>query len=99
MSKNEKYGALREATRAALFSSDGTIPVDVRLSIANGTPPPELVGLVQKIRTSPHTVTDQDLDALRGKYDEDALFEIILAAAVGAAHDRLAAVSRALEDA
>jgi alkylhydroperoxidase/carboxymuconolactone decarboxylase family protein YurZ len=44
-------------------------------------------------------VTDQDLDALRNRYTQDQLFEIIVAAAFGAANDQIAAVHRALEDA
>jgi hypothetical protein len=44
-------------------------------------------------------VTDADLDALRDRYNEDQLFEIIVAAAVGAAAERRAAAWRALEQA
>jgi alkylhydroperoxidase family enzyme len=43
-------------------------------------------------------VTDQDLDALRDRYSEDQLFEIIVTAAFGAARDRLEAAHRALKD-
>ena len=58
-----------------------------------------LVTLVQKIRARAYTVTDADLDALRGRYTDDQLFEIVLAAAFGAASDRLSAAHQALEDA
>jgi alkylhydroperoxidase/carboxymuconolactone decarboxylase family protein YurZ len=44
-------------------------------------------------------VTDQDLDALRKRCTEDQLFEIVVAAAFGAANDRIAAALRALEEA
>ena len=44
-------------------------------------------------------MTDADVDALRRQYSEDQLFEIIVAAAFGAASDRLAAAHRALEEA
>ena len=44
-------------------------------------------------------MTDEDLDALRDRYTEDQLFEIIVAAAFGAANDRIAAAHRALEEA
>ena len=54
---------------------------------------------MQKIRSRAYTVTDQDLDALRGRYTEDQLFEIIISAAFGAASERLAAAHRALEEA
>jgi hypothetical protein len=55
--------------------------------------------LVQKIRTGAYTVTDEDVDRLKGAYTEDQLFEIIIAAAFGAAEERLAAAHRALEEA
>ena len=55
--------------------------------------------LVQKIRSRPYTVTDQDLEALRSRYTDDQLFEIIVSAAFGAATERLAAAHRALEEA
>lgn len=55
--------------------------------------------LVEKVRSRAYTVTDQDLDALRSRYTEDQLFEIIVAAAFGAAQERLAAARRALEEA
>jgi alkylhydroperoxidase family enzyme len=58
-----------------------------------------LTALVEKIRSRAYTVTDRDLDALRGDYTDDQLFEIIVAAAFGAAQERLAAAYRALEDA
>ena len=54
---------------------------------------------MQKIRSRAYTVTDADLDALRDRYTEDQLFEIIVAAAFGAANDQIAAAHRALEDA
>ena len=52
-----------------------------------------------KIRMRAYTVTDQDVDALRNHFTEDQLFEIIVAAAFGAASAQLAAARRALETA
>jgi alkylhydroperoxidase family enzyme len=57
------------------------------------------MSLVQKIRSRAYTVTDQDLDALRDRYTEEQLFEIVVAAAFGAALERLTAARRALEEA
>jgi hypothetical protein len=45
----------------------------------------------RKIRSRAYTVTGEDLDALGDRYSEDQLFEIIIAAAFGAARERLAA--------
>lgn len=94
-----RFDTLRDATRKAVFDSPGTTPRELRRAAATGTPPPPLIALVEKIHSRPHTVTDRDLDSLRSSYDEDQLFEIIIAAAFGAASDRLAAARRALEEA
>jgi len=71
---------------------------ELRQAVARGAPPEALKPLVEKIRTKAYTVTDEDLDALRGRYSEDQLFEIIVAAAFGASVDRLQAAQRALEE-
>jgi alkylhydroperoxidase family enzyme len=95
----DRFAPLREATAAALLRSDGATPAALRQAVAAGEPPAALAALVEKIRSRADTVTDRDLDALRGQYTDDQLFEIIVAAAFGAAQERLAAASRALEDA
>ena len=96
---DDRFASFREATAAALLKSPATTAQELRQAIAAGNPPADLKTLVQKIRTRAYTVTDQDVDALRGKYSEDQLFEIIAAAVFGAASDRLAAARRALEEA
>jgi hypothetical protein len=95
----ERFASFRNATASALVDGPGATPAELRKAVAEGTPPPELMTLVQKIRSRAYTVTDQDLDALRTRYTEDQLFEVIIAAAFGAAQERLAAAHRALEDA
>jgi alkylhydroperoxidase family enzyme len=95
----DRFAALRDATAAALLQGAGAAPAALRQAVAAGTPPPQLTALVEKIRSRAYTVTDRDLDALRGDYTDDQLFEIIVAAAFGAAQERLAAAYRALEDA
>ena len=96
---DDRFASFRNATAAALLNSAGATPAELRQAVAQGNPPPELMSLVQKIRARAYTVTDEDLDRLRSRYSEEQLFEIIVAAAFGAAQDQLAAVRRALEDA
>jgi alkylhydroperoxidase/carboxymuconolactone decarboxylase family protein YurZ len=96
---NDRFAGFRNATAAALLQGAGETSSDMRQAIASGNAPEDLAPLVQKIRTRAYTVTDQDLDALRGRYTEDQLFEIIVAAAFGAANDQIAAAHRALEEA
>jgi hypothetical protein len=67
--------------------------------VALGEPPADLAVLVGKIREQAYRVTDADLDALRARYSEDQLYEVIVAAALGAAEHRLRCAMAALEDA
>src|SRR6478672_1697543 len=96
---HDRFAPLRNATAAAILESPGTVSAAVRHAIATGQPPDDLAALVQKIRSRAYTVTDQDVDALKSRYTPDQLFEIIVAAAFGAAAERLGAARRALEDA
>ena len=59
----------------------------------------ELGALVHKVHHHAYRVTDEEVAALRARYSDDELFEVIVAAAVGAARQRLDAGLRALEDA
>ena len=69
--------------------------------IVDGTAPaPEaMTAYLAKVHERPYTVTDADVDALRRRYTEDQLFEIIVSAAFGAAAERLAAARKSLEEA
>ena len=98
-SVDDRFERFRSTTASALLNGPGATPAELRQAIASGDPPEELNDLAQKIRSRACTVTDQDLDALRSRYTEDQLFEIIVAAAFGAANERLAAARRALEEA
>jgi hypothetical protein len=95
----DRFRALKEATAAALLRGPGASPAELRQACARGEAPDELRALVQKIDRHAYEVTDEDLAALRATYTEDELFEIIAAAAFGAADRRLAAGLRALEEA
>jgi hypothetical protein len=96
---DDRFAALRNATAASLLHGSGTTAEDLRLAVASGNPPPELMALVQKIHTRPYSVTDGDIESLKSLYTEDQLFEIIVAAAFGAARDRLTPALQALKDA
>ena len=89
--------ALQRATHRAVLESSGYTDAALRQQVAGGEAPPELAPLVDKIRNYAYRVTDADLDALRAKYTEDELFEIIVAAALGAAEYRLARALAAVE--
>jgi hypothetical protein len=95
----EHLAELQHATHQGVVDGPGTIDASLRQQVALGQPPPELAALVEKIRNCAYRVTDADLDALRAKYSEDQLFELIIAAAVGAAEHRLSRATAALEGA
>jgi hypothetical protein len=94
-----RHEELREATAAATLRGEGRTPAELRQAIARGEPPEELRALVDKIRREPSSVTDDDLARLAPHRDEDELFEIIVAAALGIAGDKLQAAMRALDEA
>jgi hypothetical protein len=66
--------------------------------VAGGDIPPDLQALVAKVKTEAYRVTDEDLAALRSRYSEDELFEVVVCAALGAGLTRVDAALRALEE-
>ena len=96
---DDRFARYRVATADALLRGTGATSAELRDAVARGTPPGDLAALVEKIRQHAYKVTDRDLDALRDAYTEDQLFEILVAAAFGAAEARLRAGRRALEEA
>jgi len=67
---------------------------------SSGQVPELLRGLVDKVSQSPWTVTDEDFAQLRAAgYSESQLYEVTLAAALGAGLARFDAGLRAIEEA
>lgn len=64
-----------------------------RASDRGASLPPDLETLVDKVAWHAYKVTDSEVEQLKGTYSEDAIFEVIVASAVGAARLR---ASRAL---
>jgi hypothetical protein len=91
--------ALQRATHHAVLEGPGHTDPALRQQVASGQAPPDLASLLQKIHNHAYRVTDADIDALRGTYTEDQLFEIIVAAALGAAEHRLARALAVVEEA
>jgi alkylhydroperoxidase family enzyme len=58
-------------------------------------PPPEMAGLLAKVRDRAYTVTDADVEELKAHFSEDEIFEQVVAAAISEGlrrFDRAAAV-------
>jgi alkylhydroperoxidase family enzyme len=64
---------------------------ELRAAAASVSPaPPELAAYLEKVRECAYTVTDADVDALKGAgFSEDEIFEQTVAAAVGEGLRRL----------
>jgi hypothetical protein len=78
------------ATRAAELSG-GSLP-------AAGALPDSLTAWVDKVARNAWKITDEDVAALRAAgFDEDAIFEITIAAATGAALARYQIAARAID--
>lgn len=88
---SDRLSPFLAATRQAVLDGAGSTDAALRRDLAAGRPPADLAVLVQKIRDRAYTVTDEDVDRLREQYSEDQLFELIVAAALGAAGERASA--------
>lgn len=88
---------LQRATHRTVLDGPGQVEAPIRRQVAAGEPPAELAALVQKIRDHAYRLTDAEVDALRARYSDDQLFELIVAAALGAAEHRLRRALAALE--
>ncbi len=88
--------AFAELVRSVL-ESPGSVGIEARRSAFRGEVRPELTDLVEKIRRHAYKITDPDIVRLRAcGYSEDQIFEITIAAAVGAGVSRLEAGMSAL---
>ena len=93
-----------ERLEKAVLQTPGELDPELRRTVAayaagltEKTPPAELVPYLDKVAKHAYKVVDADIDRLRGLgYSEDAIFELTLAAALGAASARLEAALGAL---
>src|SRR5262245_8229056 len=60
--------------------------------------PAELRALIERVHQHAHRVSDEDFVALRTRYSDDQLFELVVSAAVGAAHLRARRALALLEE-
>jgi hypothetical protein len=86
-----RYDDLREKLTTAVLETPGATPAALRrAAMQRGSLPGPLAAYVDKVARHAYTLTDGDLAALqRAGHSDDALFEITVAAALGAALYRL----------
>lgn len=97
----ERHGDLRDRVRAAVLEGAGTTDRSLRQAVEQAAAsaggragsaevPPELADFVDTVARHAYRVTREDIEALRSAgYSEDAIFEITVSAALGAASARL----------
>jgi alkylhydroperoxidase family enzyme len=88
---DSKYSDKLEELRSRLLERPGMLDPAVRQAAAKGADlAPELAQYVDTVRRHAYRVTDEDIQALLDAgYSEDQVFELTVAAAYGAARDRL----------
>ena len=87
-----RYAELVAALVDAVLTSPGQLTAERRVAFAGEPLQGAMGAFAEKVRSHPNTVTDDDIDTLRrGGMDEDAIFELTVACAVGEAYSRLRA--------
>lgn len=96
----DPHAASLEALRAAVLDSDATTDRATRAAAASGGPLPDsLGGYVAKVREQSYRVGDEDIEGLRAAgFDEEQIFELTVATALGAALHRLDTGLRAIRE-
>jgi hypothetical protein len=95
---DDRFDASRRVLEESVLRGPGHTDAALRQRVAERRDvPEELRALVEKIERHAYRVTDEDVAALKSRYSDDELFEIVVAASLGSALDRLRAGLRALE--
>jgi len=98
LTRADLSAAVRELRRRVTQGA-GSVPASERQRAAEGEPFEGALGAyLDRVRRAPIDVTDAEVAALRGAgHSDDALFELTVAAALGAAGERLAAGLAAID--
>jgi hypothetical protein len=95
-----RHAGERAALLQGVLQSPGTTDTALREKAFSGVSTvPDVAAFLAKVREQSYRITDQDMTALRAAgYSEDAVFELTVAAAIGAADRRLQAGLQALAE-
>ena len=85
-----------EDMRDRVLHGPGAATSEARRAAFAGNVTDDLAAYVDKVRRYAYKVTDEDVASLRQRYTDDELFEITVAAAIGAALSRRDAALRAM---
>jgi hypothetical protein len=93
----DPYAAQRDKVLATVLDGPGESDPSLRKAAAEDRRlPSDLTAVVDKIHRHAYKVTDDDIARAQAKYGDDAMFEIIVSAALGASRMRLMAGLEAL---
>jgi hypothetical protein len=93
----DPFAALRRELERSVLEARGSTQPSLRRRIASRRDlPDDLRALVDKIYDRAYSISDEEIAAVRERYDDDAIFEVAAAAAIGAAGIRLDAALAAL---
>ena len=97
---SDRYAPLLADLRKAVLQSPGVTTLALRRAAAErGDLPDSLAGYVNTLHEHADRVGDHDIVELqKAGYDDDAIFEITIAAAVGAASHRCARALAVLDE-
>ncbi|HET9452921.1 MAG TPA: hypothetical protein VFO66_01455 [Gemmatimonadaceae bacterium] len=96
--KQDPHAVLRDAVLDSVLNGPGMSDRATRKAAAmNAGLPADLRELVEKIHRHAYKVTDEDVAAAQAVHGDDALFEVIVSAALGASDQRLRAGLEALD--
>jgi hypothetical protein len=93
-----RHATAIDRVRWAAIEAQGVTDAALRRAVYDAAAqPPPLGPYLDKVRDQAWTITDEDIEALRATgYSEDAILELTIAAAAGAAGRRYDAALRAL---
>jgi hypothetical protein len=96
----DRHENARRQLEDAVLRGPGHLEPRVREAIAEGRDVPEpLRALLEKVRHHAYRVTDADFAPLRARYNDDELFETVVAGTLGAALVRVRAGLEAIDEA
>lgn len=95
MNPLDRHARRLDGLRRAVLDGDGVTDPKLRAAAASGASVPEPLGsYLAKVRDASYRITDDDVSRL--KMDEEGVFEVTVAAALGAALERFEAGLRAV---
>jgi hypothetical protein len=97
---SDPYAPLFADVRRAVLDAPATTSAELRNAAASrGLVPPPLAAYLDKVHDAAYDITDADVAALQAAgHDDDAIFELTVAAAIGAASRRAERVLAILEE-